>query len=85
MLSLAWWLTSVLDDQPWPGELPSSPVLLLMGEEYIAGNGLWRMCEITGVIKLTPCMIHPGTTDTIREGGLAAGGLGMADVVVILL
>ena len=56
-----------------------------MEEEYIAGNGLWRMREITGVMELTPCMIQPGTTDTIREGGLAAGGPGMADVVEILL
>ena len=85
MLHLGCWLTIMLDDQPWPGGLPSSPVLSVMEEEYIAGNGLWRMCEITGVMKLTPCMIHPGTTDTIREGGLAAGGLGLADVVVILL
>ena len=83
MLSLGWWLPRVLDDQPWPEK--STPGLLFMGEEYIAGNGLWRMREITGVMELTPCVIHPGTTGTIREGGLAAGGLGMVDVVVILL
>ena len=56
-----------------------------MGEEYTAGNGLWRMREITGVMELTPCVIHPGITDTIREGGMAVEGLGMVDVVVILL
>ena len=57
-----------------------------MEEEYIAGNGLWRICEITGVIELTLCRIHPETTDTVCKGGLAAGGgLGLADVAVRLL
>ena len=59
--ALGWWLTSVLDDQPLPEELPSTPVLLLMGEEYIAGNGLWRMCEITVVIELTVTGLNSGS------------------------
>ena len=85
MLHLGCWLTIMLDDQPWPGGLPSSPVLSVMEEEYIAGNGLWRICEITGVIELTFCRIQPETTDTVCKGGPAAGGLGLADGAVTLL
>ena len=40
---------------------------------------------ITGLMELTPYVVHSGIIDIIREGGLAAGGPGMADVVAILL